>query len=429
MKKFIFKALLLIIAVGQVLPAHAMLLRLSQTALRFRILQFSNQGLPAATATSMPRLQTGSTLLVRALATQQNEQATGDSSRSNSNNNSHNNQNRWQKAFLLGSLATVGVYENISVDENAYIENEIPASETPEVSHVYYSDESKDSEKSSATDITEFEKFVRQFAPPEEVQRTIEANKEEIVRILKRNKTGHIVGSPSAETPDIFVKNHNINRIINAERMRECIRQNNLNKLAVPKKYIYKLDDQWIVVAEYIKPNPEPISLALEEVQQLAILAAETWYTDMHQGNIIRDINSGKITFIDLENRSFHANNPADSVRMLKRFTRYSASDTETKTWIKNHYKEISNLAYHNYQSLQHNSHYDLNLDFEKVREEHPCYEPRAMSEGKQKFAIIQAKIAKLNDEIRIQEQIKNFTFVGTCAVALIGITWWLNHS
>jgi hypothetical protein len=342
------KITLLTLAGIQAIPAHAILSRLPQLAARFGLLQTSNPKVTSAAISGMPRLQIGSILFTRSLTTQQNDQATGDSSRSDSNNNSHNSQNRWQKAFLLCSLATASAtfgYTALKNSRNYSAEN----------NHV-------DSAK------IDFEKFTQQFAPPQKMQRTIEAHREDIAREL----FGFFAGSPSDKTPDIFVDflEDAIYRIINAERMRECIRRNKLTKLAVPRKYIYKLDDQWIIVTKYIHANNERKKLTLEEAQQLVLMAEETGYSDWGVNladNIIIDKDTGKIAFVDTENGSFSECPSLFFLCSLEKFL-----DESAKKWLRNHIDELNKDRHHPQPRLEKLDKH--NLDLTQVAHEYSQY-------------------------------------------------------
>ncbi|HEV2601285.1 MAG TPA: hypothetical protein VGT41_03235 [Candidatus Babeliales bacterium] len=142
----------------------------------------------------------------------------------------------------------------------------------------------------------DFEKFAAKHQPPQHLRNAIERNKEKI----RSTGFGEVKGMPG-----FIVKHFDANRVINADRMEECIKRFNLDRLAVAKKYIAKVDGQWMVFAEMIKPDSSKKydSTSLEFVQQLAKLAEETGYRDW-QGNWLFN-KEGKLTCIDSENDSF----------------------------------------------------------------------------------------------------------------------------
>ncbi len=154
----------------------------------------------------------------------------------------------------------------------------------------------QDDRKAKEEQLTEFEKFAKKFAPPKEVQETIEANKKNMPRF-----GGRLPGS----NPPLYVKGDDIARIQNADRMRTCIEANKLTTVTVPKKYLYKVGDEWRVFAEYIRPIDEgKSSLSFQEVQDLTTVAEQTGYRDW-ANNILRDKNIDKLTIIDTEDDSF----------------------------------------------------------------------------------------------------------------------------
>ena len=431
MKRKLQSSILMLLAATQAVPAHAMWARISQALFR------SSMPATRLTANSVNRpvirqqnfSTTRPNLLARTLAAQQLNASQNNNSQSHDNDNARNEQQswwqRWRTALFKSSIGmtVAAACGYISADEKNCFAAELPAPEIPEASRVCYSQGDEDSEKCSDANISEFEKFVRQFAPPEEIRRTIEANKKEILR----KRFGFFAGSSIDGSRDIFVKGNDICRIINAERMRKCIKQNNLHALAVPKKYIYKLDDQWIVVAKYVKGNHEQRKFTLEEVQQLAILAAETVYSDWHANNIIIDKNTGKITLIDTEDRSFGGYlsriNPDKAILSLKLFAKSKKlMDKPTETWLENHSTEIDNRIYNDYQSIQHSRRFDsIDLDFEKVKEE---WRAQKMYSSHIPYSFVIVKDFCFTDSL--SDNTKRFIAAGTCAVILGSITWWL---
>jgi len=105
-------------------------------------------------------------------------------------------------------------------------------------------------------------------------------------------------------TCNLYHKGNDIRRIINADRMRECICKNKLTHLHVPHKYLVEKKDGFHVYAQKIMSCKQPFPLSLKTVKQLAILSEETGYADYHSGNLFFD-EKGDIYFIDTEDRSF----------------------------------------------------------------------------------------------------------------------------
>jgi hypothetical protein len=154
----------------------------------------------------------------------------------------------------------------------------------------------------------ELKEFIEMFAPPLNIQETIESNKD--------IKFGFLEGRD--KSANVYAKGRNFSRLFNAERMRNCIESNNFTTLAVPKKWIYKVNGQWRVYAEYI-PSKK-VKFTLEEIKELVEFAEQTGYSDWSRvmklsdevfvsvsPNVIADERNGKITIIDTEDRSFKA--------------------------------------------------------------------------------------------------------------------------
>lgn len=142
----------------------------------------------------------------------------------------------------------------------------------------------------------EFEKFAREFAPPSNVQKTIEDNKDNLPWY------GLIEGKNNEST--VFAKGNDISRIANAEGMRKVIEDNNFTTVAVPKKWIYQVNDEWRVFAEYIKAGQAKDNLTLQETQELVGLTEATGFRDW-DGNILINKYNRKMTLIDTEDNSF----------------------------------------------------------------------------------------------------------------------------
>lgn len=105
-------------------------------------------------------------------------------------------------------------------------------------------------------------------------------------------------------TKNLCEKGCDIRRVVNADRMRACIKKYNLHRLHVPQKYLVKKTDGYHVYAERITNYPMVANLSLETVQQLVTLVEQTGYADFHNGNLFFD-EKGDIYFIDTEDRSF----------------------------------------------------------------------------------------------------------------------------
>jgi len=246
-------------------------------------------------------------------------------------------------------------------------------------------------EESVKNTFPEFEKFVQKFTPPKDAQVTIKKNESAVaystcslIKGFPANYTSsHIDG-----TPDLYIKGSDINRIINAERFRECIKRNNLTKVAVPHKYICKAYGRWKVVAQNIDTDLDGINqLTFEQVQELVTITEQTGYRDWKVANIIID-TQGIINFIDLEDRSFLGENP-EIIRTHYGDNPYNKAayiydlydfvsnkyglDKTTQVWLKERENYWHNcpegLARHN--PLPLSTEFDsADIDFEKVKQE-----------------------------------------------------------
>lgn len=109
----------------------------------------------------------------------------------------------------------------------------------------------------------------------------------------------------SIKTKTIFAKDQKFDRIANAVSVRTIIEQQNLQTLAVAKKYVGQDNyNQWRVVAKGIEPG-DANSLSSQEVQELISLQEQVCFSDMYPRNVIRNKKNNKITFIDTEDISF----------------------------------------------------------------------------------------------------------------------------
>lgn len=155
------------------------------------------------------------------------------------------------------------------------------------------------------SDISETEllqKFAQKYAPPLYICKIIDDNKKAILKMPYRQFL--INGT-------VWAKGDDINRLINAERMRSCILKNNLTCLDVAKKYAYCINGQWKLFVEWIEGR-EPGDFLDYESKQLRILERETGFVDygMDKPNVLRTSN-GKLVFIDTEDISFNSDKHA----------------------------------------------------------------------------------------------------------------------
>ncbi len=196
--------------------------------------------------------------------------------------------------------------------------------------------------------------FLERYAPPADLCVFIEQNKEN--KRLGWGTFGKLQGFPG-----IFKKGKGvfgIERLINAERLRKCIEIHNLFCLKVPRKYVYRINDEIFVFAECIGGgsvgnNVSNRDLTLEEIKQLTILIEETGFSDIHSDNIIRD-NENKLVFIDTESKSFSMGWGLKSkcIELLSQgfrggfgeyFIGKGKMTTEAQAWLKTRHLELLN--------------------------------------------------------------------------------------
>jgi hypothetical protein len=141
-------------------------------------------------------------------------------------------------------------------------------------------------------------KFIKQFSPPEYMVKSIELNEGTIKNI-----------SSTRGFPGFYFKGgvKSIDRVINAERLRNFIKEHKLDCLDVAKKYVYKVNGRLCVFAEQIVEHPDKIGvLNVREIAQLVEFVKETGYKDINLRNIIRRASDRKLVMIDTEDRSFY---------------------------------------------------------------------------------------------------------------------------
>jgi len=108
--------------------------------------------------------------------------------------------------------------------------------------------------------------------------------------------------------PGVYLKDYDIYRVINAQKMGRCIAMRKLDLLAVPDKYFYRIGDSWRVLVEHVEGDANPPLLSLPVVQQLTILTEETGYRDWGWANWVFGVQGkfkGKFVCRDMELASF----------------------------------------------------------------------------------------------------------------------------
>jgi len=205
---------------------------------------------------------------------------------------------------------------------------------------------------------SEFEKFVQKFTPPKELQKIIEKHKEAIVNGsigIQGFRVGFIKDENSR--PLLLPKGDQIDRVINADRVRNCIQQNNFTTIEVPNKYVYPVDNQFKVFVQAIDADARFLNtgeITLEEIKELTSFVEKTCYCDVKDDNILRNKQNGKLAIIDTENRSFGYIRQSDDVvhkvdhpsrvecvHNMDQYLKRSMSE-EAADWYNTHLKELS---------------------------------------------------------------------------------------
>lgn len=205
------------------------------------------------------------------------------------------------------------------------------------------------------------ETFLRVYGPPPEVCEILEKNESllEMSFCDIPELPGFVIKSIGGPWPIDTTIEMIISRVINAERMRECIRRNNLTSLDVAQEYIYRKQGQWYVVSkkiEKIQDNPE---ISLAEIHHITILALETGYSDWSENNWFRD-SRHKLVCIDTEDRSFTA------YGALPLVSHYHVMLPEAIAWLE---PKLCINAYHQSQPLSSSFAFDpAGINFEVLK-------------------------------------------------------------
>lgn len=280
----------------------------------------------------------------------------------------------------------------------------------------------------TAHELTALEQFAQTYAPPMDVIELLEKYKELVLTLDKRGVL--------KEIPNFFIKIEDtssrfkaqlLHRVVNAERLRRCIEKYKLH-LEVVKKYIYKLegvwvlrdkkairlDGKWIVLAEKVNFKRQRLSLSLQEVQHLALLAEKTLYRDwgfarvvnggaQYSGNNwVRNEKTGKLICIDTEDRSFEQGEGRNlSGKPLGVVFGYLSDDLVDKCdcdyasrrWLRKYKKSKKNVPAG--LSLNHSTLYDSpDLDFEEVK--------RQWAIEYRKFTLEQERLRRMPPDISL---------------------------
>lgn len=142
----------------------------------------------------------------------------------------------------------------------------------------------------------EFKKFIAKFAPPVDAQADLIKNEQSIYKHPEEYNT---------QQDRFYVKAiSEFDRIINIERMKKLIAQRQLKHITVPNKYVFFIGDQFMNIADKLKPYQTTELVSKAEVEELANFIAEIGYSDFTGPNIFR-LAAGKWAIIDTEDGAF----------------------------------------------------------------------------------------------------------------------------
>lgn len=205
--------------------------------------------------------------------------------------------------------------------------------------------------------------------------------------------------------PKFYIKGSSIDRIINAQRMNEYLKNKKFNNFKVAPEYLNNQGDCVIVISEQIKTTKKYKKLSLPIIKQMVQITEETGYTDWQVGYNLLEDDQGNYVFVDTENESFGLLFPSLESRTPQEWKVYALQcvarstgtfkshrgidliDDEAKSWIemqlKKNSKQNSNQEILNFLkrlihkeksiiALPLNSQYDdtIGINFEQVKRE-----------------------------------------------------------
>lgn len=239
---------------------------------------------------------------------------------------------------------------------------------------------------SLGTSITEprqhYEKFMQRYAPPLEFLDNQSVVTESIKDSIKKKTNLNLSLS-------LYVKNNGLSRVINAQRMQNCMNHHDLTNLDVAKKYVL-LDTKnktYATYVEHIEPihdSNDGVNFSPELIAQLFTLTQHTGFADWHPGNwIFSKKNNGgiKLVCIDTEDTSFDNATFSNKHPFFKHYIerRYGCTEENfkyaklkdmlgNKDSIESIYASF--ITKSNNIPLPHNPQYDdPDIDFELVKE------------------------------------------------------------
>jgi hypothetical protein len=216
----------------------------------------------------------------------------------------------------------------------------------------------------------EFGKFTEMFTPPANVLATI-------ILAPRWPYTGCIKGKDN--NPTIYVKEDDpIGRIINNERIKQCIEKNNLTyTITTVKKYFYEGCSIAIAIEPDISEADKYISY--KEIKDLQTFQEQIGYLDIHPGNLKKCKRTGKWVPIDTEDNSFAGSallsdrSQQECIKELYTFIYPNISHKSRRSFEKYQKKSAKNKNWTTPKNfLAESKRFDPpGIDFEKVKKEY----------------------------------------------------------
>lgn len=198
-----------------------------------------------------------------------------------------------------------------------------------------------------------------------------------LMNFLDKYSCQDVVVSDMANSTKYVMKS-GIDRIINAQRAKKCIEQNGWKLLSIADKCLVCKKRNCSVVATRVDAQSVSV-FSLAEVKELVAFTEATGYQDWgvlvkdgYSANVLRDMSSGNLVFIDTEDKSFEvffADTKYDCVELFWSSMKHLMT-SDTSKWVEDRLKYLKD---HDEEIvvLPKNSTYDpVDMSFSKVKEE-----------------------------------------------------------
>ncbi len=151
----------------------------------------------------------------------------------------------------------------------------------------------------------------------------------------------------------LLKKDTNITRILGLEHARKIIFKKKLEKVKLPKKYVWRdrskatvafkiepfdtlSSKDYTIYAERIEPSDRPMSL--EELMEITIFFHHAKFCDFAPGNLL--IAEDGIYFVDTEDKSFSHYRGDHHFSLLETLARHQMTD-EAASWLNSHIESL----------------------------------------------------------------------------------------